>query len=1066
MRGRSYGIIFAGALLTALPLLIFSRAMGLRHAALERNRSDRISSELCQSWAGAELYLATPRSLEGTSALSRMGELLTSLELTPLPPGSPQGAAALAKADSSSKQPPTAAISLEFSPTHSCPKTSNAPQLTVVADPADPAQLLIGTRTNQDQGREAWLQLNTKALLAGEGTIRQIRPGEAGPDAGLSQNTKPRRLRFVDTDLLVFPAAGEEEQEGRLAHALAWSLGGLALALTTALALRSEAESQRQRQQLAGLRLDSQSGLLSRLALEEDLGNPTLGQQVPDIKTLLLAMVNLRLLTRQRTFLRDDEIRSLFSSVRNAVAQGGPIGAGARFYRASENRLAVLLFAKPGDDEAALDDLYGRIQAEIQAQSSTRLRDDDILITAQRLPFGAGDISRLDLHGYSEILALEERRSLRLIEAGDENRVMQKAAIRDQLQTLTDDDIELVFQPILLLSNPGHFGLEVLIRFRTAALRHQSTWKLMVTAHELGIAHQIDNLVIKRLPLLKQAINENPLLNERIEYIAVNISSDSISSQERLEALIKKFQELQIDRSLFCLEFTEIPGNDSLGDTDTVTAATERLTRELGLRILIDDFGSGLSNYRRICEAWYDSVKLDMNLVAGIGNSFRLQRYVGSLIETVHSLGKTVVCEGVEDFADFATAIRLGSDAIQGFLISRPISWEAIPGFLMEAKWASPAAITPMVAKIRSSDRLLLPDPQSINSEAPVPLERQILDNWFELRSFEEFVLLFVNELQRWGLDILRLSLAFLPDEDDIDCSQYVWLPSKPGEVTTLRMDRAFLQQEEHLNSALHHIASRARFYRQRLATMREVDFSFLELLKEQGCSDYLGIRLDSRGISIPVLTIALRGESSFSDEQIQRIVSMSSLLSLLFYTFESERAKRLALLDALTNLPNRRSFDSFLKANITTARINKTKLALALVDIDSFKLVNDTLGHAYGDACLQEVGTILNSDLRRDRDFVARLGGEEFAVILPDTSGEEARQLCEVLREAVTRARVTTAEGHEGLPLSISLGIAVWDPSSSAKCDGDLLQQLADDCLYEAKRQGRNRVVCRPLPS
>jgi len=1065
LRGRSYGIILAGALLTALPLLIFSRAMGLRHASLERNRSDRISAELCQSLAGAELYLAMPRSLEGAGAMSRMGELLTSLELTPLPPGSPQGAAAFAKAGSS-KQPPNAANHREFSPTHSCPKSANAPQLTVVADPADPAQLLIGTRTSQGQGGEAWLRLNTRALLDGEGTIRQIRPGEAGSDSGLSEGTTPQRLWFADTCLLLLPAAGEEQQEGRLVQALAWSLGGLALALTTALALRSEAESQRQRQKLAGLRLDSQSGLLSRLALEEDLGNPTLGQQAQGVETLLLAMVNLRLLRRQRTFLRDGEIRSLFNSVRHAVAEGGPIGAGARFYRASENRLAVLLFAKPGDDQALLDGLYGRIRAEIQTQRTTRLRDNDILITAQRLAFGAGDISRLDLHGYSEILALEERRSLRLIEAGDANRVMQKAAIRDQLQTLTDDDIELVFQPILLLSNPGQFGLEVLTRFRTAVLRQESTWKLMVTAHELGIAHHLDNLVIKRLPLLQQALHDNPLLKERIDYIAVNISSDSVSSPERLEALIENFQTLQIDRSRFCLEFTEIPGNDSLSDTDNVTAATERLTRELGLRIFIDDFGSGLSNYRRICEAWYDSVKLDMNLVAGIGDSFRLQRYVGSLIETLHSLGKTVVCEGVEDFADFATAIRLGSDAVQGFLISRPINWEAIPGFLMEAEWASAAAITPMVAKIRSSDRLLLPDPQSIKIQAPVPLERQILDNWFELRSFEEFVLLFVNELKRWGLDILRLSLAFLPDEDDIDCSQYVWLPAKPGEVTTLRMDRAFLQQEEHLNSALHHIASRARFYRQRLAAMREVEFSFLELLKEQGCSDYLGIRLDSRGISIPVLTIGLRGESSFSDEQIQRIVSMSSLLSLLFYTFESERAKRLALLDALTNLPNRRSFDSFLKANITAARTNKTKLALALVDIDRFKLVNDTLGHAYGDACLRELGTILNSDLRRDRDFVARLGGEEFAVILPDTSGEEARQLCEVLREAVTRARVTTAEGHEGLPLSISLGIAVWDPASSAECDGDLLQQLADDCLYEAKRQGRNRVVCRPLPS
>jgi diguanylate cyclase (GGDEF)-like protein len=275
-------------------------------------------------------------------------------------------------------------------------------------------------------------------------------------------------------------------------------------------------------------------------------------------------------------------------------------------------------------------------------------------------------------------------------------------------------------------------------------------------------------------------------------------------------------------------------------------------------------------------------------------------------------------------------------------------------------------------------------------------------------------------------------------------------------------MDRSFLEREEHLASPLHHLATKVQIFRQRLGSQREVLFPFLAKLKEQNCNDYLGLRLDSRGISIPVLTIALRGASSFSDEQIQRICSMSSLLSLLFYTFESKRAKHMALLDPLTNVPNRRSFDSFLRSLVNAAKLNNGGLALALVDIDGFKQVNDTLGHAYGDACLKEVATILNSDRRSSSDVVARLGGEEFALILPKVDGPEALRICERLRQAVLHTRVPGPDGGEGMPLSVSFGVALWDPEAFPECDGDRLQQLADDCLYEAKRQGRNRVVSR----
>jgi diguanylate cyclase (GGDEF)-like protein len=110
----------------------------------------------------------------------------------------------------------------------------------------------------------------------------------------------------------------------------------------------------------------------------------------------------------------------------------------------------------------------------------------------------------------------------------------------------------------------------------------------------------------------------------------------------------------------------------------------------------------------------------------------------------------------------------------------------------------------------------------------------------------------------------------------------------------------------------------------------------------------------------------------------------------------------------------------------------------------------------------LKEVATILNSDRRSSSDVLARLGGEEFALILPKVDGPEALKICERLRQAVLHTRVPGPDGGEGMPLSVSFGVALWDPEAFPECDGDQLQQLADDCLYEAKRQGRNRVVSR----
>jgi diguanylate cyclase (GGDEF)-like protein len=198
----------------------------------------------------------------------------------------------------------------------------------------------------------------------------------------------------------------------------------------------------------------------------------------------------------------------------------------------------------------------------------------------------------------------------------------------------------------------------------------------------------------------------------------------------------------------------------------------------------------------------------------------------------------------------------------------------------------------------------------------------------------------------------------------------------------------------------------------------------------------------------------------------VERIETMSSLLSLLFHAFECERASRLALLDVLTQLPNRRSFDSRIRAERVAATTTGQPLTVLLVDIDRFKLINDSLGHAYGDQCLSRVAAVLRQQLQRQSDMVARLGGEEFGVVLAQTDTAQAAAIAERLRQAVAAEAIRHPEPINGAGLTISLGVASWRPQEGELPALDPLLQLADDCLYEAKRQGRDRVVAALLPT
>ena len=171
----------------------------------------------------------------------------------------------------------------------------------------------------------------------------------------------------------------------------------------------------------------------------------------------------------------------------------------------------------------------------------------------------------------------------------------------------------------------------------------------------------------------------------------------------------------------------------------------------------------------------------------------------------------------------------------------------------------------------------------------------------------------------------------------------------------------------------------------------------------------------------------------------------------------KSDLLESLAMLDALTNIPNRRRFDESLQEEWLRARRSMQPISIIMADIDHFKRYNDHYGHGAGDICLIKVATALASSVERPGDLVARFGGEEFIALLPETNFEGARLVAERFRNHVEALQLTHKFSKASDLVSISVGFSTVHPH--LEDDANVLLKQADHMLYQAKRKGRNRV-------
>ncbi len=211
-----------------------------------------------------------------------------------------------------------------------------------------------------------------------------------------------------------------------------------------------------------------------------------------------------------------------------------------------------------------------------------------------------------------------------------------------------------------------------------------------------------------------------------------------------------------------------------------------------------------------------------------------------------------------------------------------------------------------------------------------------------------------------------------------------------------------------------------------------------------------------------PIVESLLQSTHEMRDtnKALENRLSLSKTeISNLQQSLEAIRAE--SLTDPLTGLGNRKYFDRSIEMTVQNALANGEPLSLLMFDIDHFKSFNDSYGHLTGDQVLRLVGMSLKQTIK-GQDITARYGGEEFAVVLPNTALRQALTVADHIRRAVMAKELKKKSTGEILGrVTISVGVSMLKPGE----DTDSLIERADGCLYAAKRNGRNRVVCEADP-
>ena len=201
-------------------------------------------------------------------------------------------------------------------------------------------------------------------------------------------------------------------------------------------------------------------------------------------------------------------------------------------------------------------------------------------------------------------------------------------------------------------------------------------------------------------------------------------------------------------------------------------------------------------------------------------------------------------------------------------------------------------------------------------------------------------------------------------------------------------------------------------------------------------------------------------GAADFIHRPFNQIITQARIRNHVAAKLQADKLRKIALIDGLTGVSNRRKFDQDLLAAWGHCARENMYLSLLMIDVDYFKRFNDSYGHQAGDSCLQSIAGAIQSELRRSYDVVARYGGEEFACILPATDYLGSKNIADKIQAMIAEFEIEHQESDVSDYVTVSIGAATEIPKATG--DTELIVDRADKLLYKAKANGRAQICSR----
>jgi len=599
-------------------------------------------------------------------------------------------------------------------------------------------------------------------------------------------------------------------------------------------------------------------------------------------------------------------------------------------------------------------------------------------------------------------------------------------------------------QPIVRLVNDTVIGYEALARYPPLA-RIGTPDELFASAASLNMQSAVDLACVSAALRAASNIGEADLF--------VNVLIGTLVDQRGVAALDKAVHDARVDPASIVLEFSE---REPVPDL----ALLQRISAELrarGFRIAVDDAGAGHASMRVIAELRPEFIKVDRSLIQAIDADRARRALVVALLSFSGHIGARVIAEGIETAREQETLQSLGVQFGQGWLLGRPVLTHPLDGNteeVVDPTWFARREVSPT--------RVGTPTIETSQPEAVQTVSVQSHPGRRGLaRALSDAALALQSEHDRnriLGVMADQMSRVVPVTEMAIFVADYETFRLVP--VLATGPDR-----DEILADSMSLDAGITGWAFAKGTPQNIPDTSKHPLARQIPGTSYveeslLLVPLVATEHKLGIINSWRVGVGQFSDRELEAAslfahVAASAWRNAQLYG----ELVNAAMTDPLTRLYNSRWLRDAGERDLARAARDGKPLSLLLVDLDHFKAVNDSSGHAIGDLLLQRVATQLRTTVR-GADAVVRLGGEEFVVLLHECGADPASAVAEAVRAAVRG--VAMPEGCSLEQLTASVGIATYPEHGR---DLDQLLGSADRAMYAAKHQGRDRSV-RALPT